>query len=509
MSRKPRDDPRASGERTPEQRERERLERVARRARSEGASTAHAPPPDPQPAEPSETYDRRPPPPDSPRDRPAGRRGRGAKRVLPAARAGDERAGGRDRTPLRIQPDPPAPPAAAAGSLYDETDAPIGIRRARRAVASRNPRTVVTPPGDVRAGPAMAPRSVRSRVTAIAVLVILFAVIIGVFMLFQPFGSAEGAEVKVMIPGGASAHQIGDLLASKGVVSSGLLFSWRARLAGKRGDLRSGRFTLKRGMTYGAALDALGDRSVVTKAATTKVTIPEGRSRKEIADLVSSADLDGGYLAASKRFSGRLNPFRYGAPKGTRALEGFLFPSTYEFDPGAPMADLVTKQLATFRKTFSTVDLKLAKSKNLTAYEVLIIASMIEREAQVPGERPKIAAVIYNRLKDRTPLGIDATIRYKTGNWTTPLTESELQIDSAYNTRLRRGLPPTPIGNPGIASIRAAAHPADVEYRYYVVKPGACGEHSFSSTFAQFDRDRQSYDQARNAAGGQSPTSCP
>ena len=116
-----------------------------------------------------------------------------------------------------------------------------------------------------------------------------------------------------------------------------------------------------------------------------------------------------------------------------------------------------------------------------------------------------MAAVIYNRLKQGMTLGIDATIRYYENNWTRPLRVSELERPSPYNTRLNRGLPPTPIGNPGLASIKAAAKPAKVSYRYYVVKPGANG-HAFSSTDAQFERDRQRYDAARAANGGNSPT---
>jgi uncharacterized YceG family protein len=149
-----------------------------------------------------------------------------------------------------------------------------------------------------------------------------------------------------------------------------------------------------------------------------------------------------------------------------------------------------------------------ARRKNLTGYDVLVIASMVEREAQLPAERPLIAAVIYNRLKDGVPLGIDATIRYATGNWSRPLRRSELEIDSPYNTRKRAGLPPTPIGNPGLAAMQAAAAPANVDYRYYVVKPGTCGRHAFSATFAQFQRDQQRYDAARTRAGGKSPTTC-
>jgi UPF0755 protein len=156
----------------------------------------------------------------------------------------------------------------------------------------------------------------------------------------------------------------------------------------------------------------------------------------------------------------------------------------------------VAKQLAAYRDETANVSYAYAKRKNLTRYEVLIIASMVERETMLDRERPLVAAVIYNRLKDGMPLGIDATIRYADNNWSSPLKVSELQRPGPYNTRLNRGLPPTPIGNPGIASIRAAAHPAKVSYRYYVVKPGTNG-HAFSSTDAQFERDNEKYQQSR------------
>ena len=130
-----------------------------------------------------------------------------------------------------------------------------------------------------------------------------------------------------------------------------------------------------------------------------------------------------------------------------------------------------------------------AKKKKLSRYDVLIIASMIEREAQLPRERALVSAVIYNRLKQGMPLGIDATIRYSTNNWQRPIRQSELDNQEPYNTGLNRGLPPTPIGNPGLASIKAAAKPSNKSYLYYVRKSGKSGEHAFSSTDAQFERD--------------------
>ncbi len=249
-------------------------------------------------------------------------------------------------------------------------------------------------------------------------------------------------------------------------------------------------------LLLGAAAAALAYRHfhrdtpppVVIKTVT--VTIPEGYTRAETSQLAKEAGLTGSYLKASK------------------GHEGFLFPDTFELEKGAPAADLVQLQLQDFKHRVAGVDMRYARSKNLTTRDVVTIASMVEREAQLERERPLIAAVIYNRLHEGMPLGIDATIRFATGNFDRPLTESELAVDSPYNTRLNTGLPPGPIGSPGLASIEAAAHPAKVDYLYYVVKPGTCGEDSFSSNAAQFEADVARYNEAREAAGGESPDTC-
>jgi len=152
-------------------------------------------------------------------------------------------------------------------------------------------------------------------------------------------------------------------------------------------------------------------------------------------------------------------------------LEGFLFPATYDFLVGTTSRHLVNAQLDAFCDTWRSVDMRYARSKNLTPYDVLKIASMIEKEAAVDSERPLVAGVIYNRLHLGMTLGIDATLRYGLDiPPTESIHQSQLQNDTPYNTRLHAGLPPTPIASPGLASIRAAAHPAKVDYLYYARK---------------------------------------
>ncbi len=389
--------------------------------------------------------------------------------------------------------------------LGDETERPIGIRRVRRPV-----RPVVTPPGDTPAGPARRRRITPGRrIVALLAIAVLAVLVIGTLLLVQPFGSVEGSPVQINIPAGSGAGDIGEQLAKEGIVDSAFFFRVRATLSGKRDSLRSGRHTLRKDMTYGSAIAALSVPDTTAKRPTVNVTIPEGRSRREIAPLSGKAGLRGSYMEASSRFRGALDPFRYDAPRGTRSLEGFLYPATYELNVRAPARDLVERQLAAFRDNFATVNLERARRAKLTAYDVLIIASMVEREAQLAKERPLIAAVIYNRLKDGTPLGIDATTRYALNKPSGALLQSELDdVESPYNTRKRAGLPPTPIGNPGISSIRAAAAPASVKFRYFVVKPGTCGEHVFAATIEQHNQNVARYAGARAQAGDKSPTTC-
>jgi len=169
---------------------------------------------------------------------------------------------------------------------------------------------------------------------------------------------------------------------------------------------------------------------------------------------------------------------------------------------------VVRRQLEAFKSNIKKVNMKYAKSKNLTVFDVVTIASMIEREAGVAKQRKLVASVIYNRLREGIPLGIDATIRFATGNYEKPLTESELATESPYNTRLNAGLPPGPINSPGLAALQAAAHPAETGYIYYVNDPDSCNELTFAKTEAEFEAAVAKYEKAREANGGNAPSTC-
>jgi UPF0755 protein len=349
----------------------------------------------------------------------------------------------------------------------------------------------------------------RRRLFALALVLVAALGVWFLAALFQPppFDPGEGdGSVTVEIPEGASAGDIAEILDQAGVVSSAELFEWRLKLAGKSDEIQASTYTLASGMSYGAAIDRL--TAADTGGAVT-VTIPEGLDRNQIAaDILPEGVSSDEYLELTEAAPQGFDPARYGAPKGTTSLEGFLFPATYELQEGQGAEALRDQQLFAFHQNIATVDMSYAKKKNLTPYDVLIIASMIDKEVQVPSERPLVAAVIYNRLSGGEPLGIDATTRYETGNYTEQIPQSDLEADTPYNTRLNAGLPPTPIGNPGLASLKAAAAPAKVNHRFFVVKPGTCGEHSFTASEQEFNRLQAEYQQALQAQGG-SPTKCP
>jgi UPF0755 protein len=226
-----------------------------------------------------------------------------------------------------------------------------------------------------------------------------------------------------------------------------------------------------------------------------RIIFPEGFTREQMGERITAVNR----IAKSKRHvNPKLSEKEYlkmtektpppaGFPKDVPTLEGFLFPATYDFTEDTTTKELVGDQLDAFDRYWSQVDQGYAKSKNLTQYDVLVIASMIEKEVLVPKERPLVAAVIYNRLKLGMPLGIDATLRY--GLHIPPtqaILQSQLETPSPYNTRCCPGLPPTPIANPGLASIQAAAHPAKVDYLYFVRKPD-CKSHFFTASLEEFN----------------------
>jgi UPF0755 protein len=368
-----------------------------------------------------------------------------------------------------------------AGLAAVTSESPSGTRRIsrmdQRSIRPHKPRTVKR----------RAPQSRRrgrwkGRLGALIVLIVAGAFVWFMVELFQPLGTSPHGDVTVVIPPKSSTKQIGALLQRDGVVAHGFFFELRATLGGERGELRSGTYHLQRDMSYASALSVLSKPPHA--APTTQLTIAEGHTRAYVAALLHKQKIQGNYVAAT-RHSPLLDPRKYGAPRNTPDLEGFLFPDTFSLVKPVKISALVADQLKDFKARFARVNLSYARSKHLDAYDVLKVASLVEGEDASVKARPLVASVIYNRLADHMMLQMDSTTRYATGNFTKDLTQSQLASRSPYNTRTHFGLPPTPINSPGLASIEAAAHPARTRYLYFFAKP-CTSQTVFASSYAEF-----------------------
>lgn len=335
----------------------------------------------------------------------------------------------------------------------------------------------------------------RPRRVALISLLVVFAIFVGgvvaVARYYDRCGrppSARDELVTFTVPQGTSGQQVVRDLHDQGLVScQGFVMDLILRGTGKADGILAGTYELHRGMTLDQILDVL--TTTPPPIPMVKLTIPEGFRIAQIAQRVRD-DLHippARFLAALDDPGVALPPY---LPASASSAEGFLFPATYQFprdDLGPEM--VVEEMLRIFGEQAKALRLRAGASRlGLSPYEVVVVASMIEKEARVQRDRPLIASVIYNRLDAGMPLGIDATLLYDDPTPDGQLSSSDLESDSPYNTRLRLGLPPTPIASPGASSLKAALHPADTGFFYYVLC-GADGSHKFAVTYAEHLRN--------------------
>jgi uncharacterized YceG family protein len=327
---------------------------------------------------------------------------------------------------------------------------------------------------------------VARRLSVVALLLAALAVIVGAVHGVSSGGASSdtppvpdphGPMIQVSVPRGASAEAIGRLLQRRGVVADGGRFARYVEAQNEQAGLKPGLYRFRAGTGYGALIDVLSEGPAVQER---KLVIPEGFRITQIEQLLPRVGISPAAYARAVREA--VPPPGFGHHLN---MEGFLFPATYAIHPRETAEQLVSQQIAAFAENVGPVDLSYARAHHLSPYDVLIVASMIEREAQVPGDRAKVSAVIYNRLARGMPLGIDATILYHLGSWTAPITASDLTDPEPYNTRVHTGLPPTPICNPGLAAFQAAARPDHVDYLYYVARPSG-GAMYFTKSYQAF-----------------------
>lgn len=344
----------------------------------------------------------------------------------------------------------------------------------------------------------------KGRGTTLSVLFLLLLLLVAIWATMQavqwgreqldPPGD-QGAAINLTLPPGISTKGISDLLEENGVVPDARAYEWYVRLKGAP-LFQAGDYTFHTNSAVWEVLDVLenGPR-YAQQTLRIRVTIPEGLTVRQIIneiDMIEDMPFSGADFEAEMRMQHVVSnyaPSPSAMPSGAiEPYEGLLFPDTYYLGPDSTPEELLTQMVTRFDQILTKLGYAASpQTVGLTPYETVVLASLIEREARIGSERAKISRVIHNRLAADWYLGIDASIVYITGD--NELTLSDLQMESPFNTRLSKGLPPTPIAAPGEASLEAAMGPVSGQWMYYVLAD-AEGRHNFSVSSEEFERDK-------------------
>lgn len=302
-----------------------------------------------------------------------------------------------------------------------------------------------------------------------------WATVVATALLCTTACDPRGAAVRVTIPPGSSLNAAADSLEQAHVVPSSLLFWAYARIRGGADSIHTGTYVLHRDAPWGEALRALRTGQGLVDI----VTIPEGYSVRQIEPLLADRlGLEMDSLDAAVRDTALLN--EVDAP--TPTLEGYLFPDTYVFARGTSARTVVRILVRRFEQEWRPEWTARLDTLHMTRHDVVTLASIVEREARLPAERPAIAAVYLNRLRKNVLLEADPTVQYALGTHSAHLYYKDLRVNSPYNTYRYHGLPPGPIASPGTSSIQAALYPAALPFEFFVALPD--GHHEFRRTLA-------------------------
>ncbi len=334
----------------------------------------------------------------------------------------------------------------------------------------------------------------RNRIIIVAMFVIavLAVIAVGTVMLLShnkgeaatvTTQQASGNSLEVVVSTGMNASRVAALLQDKGVIKSSTEFLRRVEADGMVNKLQPGTYKFSPGESLDSVVNklekGLGQPNL-------KAVIPEGFAASQVVPLLAKLGMadSASYVQLAAQPSKFTIPKVGGATPSVTSLEGLLFPATYFLQPSDGPSQLIAAQLTAFASKTASLPWSKATALKVTPYQVVIVASIIEKEAQVPADRAKVAAVVYNRLAKNMNLGLDSTVRFATGKWSAPLTSKDLQIDSPYNTRTHKGLPPGPICNPGVAALTAALQPANADYLYFVAD--SKGNLVFTASYDEF-----------------------
>ena len=312
------------------------------------------------------------------------------------------------------------------------------------------------------------------------------ALTIAFFYLGSPAGGGQSVIVKIAPQ--SSTGEIAALLKENDVIHSAEYFKVYTHFTGADRSLKPGKYSFRGTESLARVVTLLREGS----AELLSFTVPEGYTIDQVANLLDSE----GFVSREEFLSALKQPdfkFTYLAelPEGQSRFEGFLFPDTYTVSPEMSGQEIVQLMLDQFEEIYTPEYKKKAQELGMSDLEVITLASIIEREAKKPGDRPLISAVFHNRLKEGMLLQSCATVQYALGEVKPVLNYSDLQLESPYNTYLNLGLPPGPIASPGAASIKAALFPAEASYLYFVAKPD--GSHVFSNTLEEHNEAKRKY----------------
>jgi UPF0755 protein len=287
-------------------------------------------------------------------------------------------------------------------------------------------------------------------------------------------GSGTG-EVRVLVPRGATLRVAAESLAKAGVVQNATAFRLYGMMRGSDRSIRAGTYVFKRGVSWGEVLDDLRGGKGLEHA----ITIPEGWSLIQIVpQLARVLEVPVDSVQAAVRDTALLHALDIPTP----TLEGYLFPDTYVFPDGTTARAAIRVMVDRFQRVWQPEWNARVQALAMSRHDVMALASIVEKEARLPEERPVIAAVYLNRLKAGMLLQADPTVQYALGKHVARVLYKDLEVESPYNTYRHTGLPPGPIASPGKPSIVAALNPANVPYTYFVAHPD--GHHEFTTNFA-------------------------
>lgn len=340
------------------------------------------------------------------------------------------------------------------------------------------------------------------RLLKIALIIVSLILIIGaaglyyVKTLFEPVMlDYSGDTISVVIPKGSTPVEIAEILEEKDLIKNKLIFELYVKYTGDDRSLKAGNFELSKDMDLKEIIQLLVKGNTIIESV--RFTIPEGYNVKQIAERLSEQGLVNKDIFLKLVKEGNFDfDFIKQIPENKNIeykLEGFLFPETYEVKKGATEEEIITKMLSQFQKEWKLEWNEIMEEKGMTLHQMVSLASIIEREVVVDKERPIVAGVFYNRLRDSWRLESCATVQFVLGKQREVITYADLEIDSPYNTYQNDGLPPGPIGNPGRKSLEAVVYPEEHDYYFFVTKKDNSGEHYFSKTLTEhLNNDAQS-----------------